>query len=135
VPGTHCILVIVACKEFPDLEDCSFILGQEDEAAEGMETEQEEEESCTKMPAVAKAPPRPKKPLQQSTLMQTVHDYYGPTLVLPVAAMPVAAMPVARECQLLDRSFMPPYFITLFPTGPVTCLVGVVVNLPGGVAS
>ncbi len=84
-----------------------------------------------KMPAVANAPPKPEKPLRQLTLTQNVRDYYGPTLVSPVAA----AMPVAEEHQLLERTFMPPYFITLFPTGPVTYLIGVIVNLPGGVAS
>jgi len=56
------IFVIVACEEFPDLEDASFVLGQEEEA-EATESEKEEEESCLKMLAVAKASPKLKKPL------------------------------------------------------------------------
>jgi len=62
----------------------------------------------------------------------TRNYYQGPTLVLPVAVMPVTPM---MEPQLLERSFMPPYFIMEYPIDPVTCRVGVVMNLPGGVAS
>jgi len=72
------------------------------------------------------------KPLWQSTLTQMTRNYnQGPTLVSPVAAMPVAPM----KPQLLERSFMPPYFITEYPINPVTHRVGIVMNLPGGVAS
>jgi len=117
----------VACEEFPDLDDASCVLGQEEE--EDTEEEEQEEEDDSKMPAVLKT----KKPLRQSTLMQTMRNYYqGPTLVSPVAAtMPVTPI----QPQLLDRSFMPPFFITEYPIDPVTRRVGVIVNLPGGVAS
>jgi len=80
-----------------------------------MESEEEEEqESCLKMSAVAKTPNKPvmpEKPLRQSTLTQTMNNFYmEPTLVSLVAA----AMPVAKEQQLLlPRSFMPP---TLLPS-------------------
>jgi len=129
------LFVIVLCDKFPDLDDASFVLGQ-DEAEDTTESEAEEEqEVCLKMPAVATTPNKPampEKPLRQSTLTQAMNNFYTePTLVLPVAA---AAMP-AEEQQLLPRSFMPPYFITKYPTGTVTRLVRVVINLPGGVAS
>jgi len=107
------LFVIVLCDEFPDLDDASFVLGQ-DEAKDTMESEAEEEqEVCLKMPAVAKTPNKPvmpEKPLRQSTLTQAMNNFdTEPTLVLPVAA---AAMP-AEEQQLLPRSFMPP---TLLPS-------------------
>jgi len=79
-----------------------------------MESEEEEEQkSCLKMPAVAKTPNKPtmpKKPLRQSTLTQSMNNFYmEPTLVLLVAA----SMPVVVEQQLLPRSFMSP---TLLPS-------------------
>jgi len=128
-------IVEVVCDEFPDLDDASFVLGQ-DKAKDATESEEEEvQEVCLKMPAVAKTPNKPampEKPLRQSTLTQTMSNFYmDPTIVLLVAA----SMPVPEEQQLLPRSFMPPYFITRYPTGPVTRPVGVVINLPGGVAS
>ena len=107
------LFVIVLCDEFPDLDDASFVLGQ-DEAEDTTESEAEEEqEVCLKMPAVATTPNKPampEKPLRQSTLTQAMNNFYTePTLVSPVAA---AAMP-AEEQQLLPRSFMPP---TLLPS-------------------
>ncbi len=115
------------------MDDASFVLGP-DEAEDATESEEEEvQDVCLKMPAVAKTPNKPampEKPLRQSTLTQTMSNYYTDhTIVSPVAA----SMPVPEEQQLL--SFMPPYFITRYPTGPVTRPVGVVINLPGGVAS
>ncbi len=106
-------IVKVACDEFPDLDNDSFVLGQDKEADDMESEEEEEQESCLKMSAVAKTPNKPmmpEKPLRQSTLTQTMNNFYmEPTLVLLVAA----SMPVVVEQQLLPRSFMSP---TLLPS-------------------
>jgi len=101
-------------REYPDLDDDDdFQLGNNDPDSSS------DEESFMATPARA---PKRGVPLVQETIKR-----YTATIT-PTAA-------TLDPLRIMDGDFMPPYFLTPFPVSATDTKLGIVVNLPGGVAT
>ena len=102
-------------NKYPDLDDNDdFQLG----TGNNVDGSSSEEESFMATPT--KAPKH--VPLRQELIKRYM------ATITPTAA-------TSEPLHIMDGVFMPPYFITLFPVSATDTKVGLVVNLPGGVAT